>query len=166
MIILLPINRLIGNGITVVQISKKRLDKDIELEMFRQFWNSLSRISDPELASQFFSDLLTDTEKIMLAKRFTASILLIRGRSATDIKNTIHITYSTVGSVASWVKNAKPKTKKILLSLSGEKEWERIIDKIESVLDKLPPMYGTDWSQSGKEKWLQIKKRAAKKSLR
>jgi len=148
------------------KVSRKPLNKDIENEMFRQFWNSLAKIKDAEIASQFFSDLLTETEKFMLAKRFTTAILIIRGKSPTKIKDSIHVTYSTIGSVASWVKNAKPKTRKILLSLSREKNWENILDKIDELFDKLPPKYGSNWTEASKEKWRQIKIRSAKRILR
>ncbi|OGM05365.1 hypothetical protein A2125_02040 [Candidatus Woesebacteria bacterium GWB1_43_5] len=148
------------------QISKRKLDKDIEKEIFKQFWNSLARVKDSETASQFYSDLLTETEKVMLAKRFTVSILLIRGKNPSEIKNTIHVTYSTIGSVASWVKNAKPATRKLLTALSNHKEWENILDRIEEVLDKLPPRYGSNWSEAGKEKWKRTKARSTRRALR
>ncbi|MBI2103851.1 hypothetical protein HYT59_02510 [Candidatus Woesebacteria bacterium] len=134
--------------------------------MFKQFWNSLSKIKDPETASEFFSDLLTETERIMLAKRFTVSVLLIRGKSPSEIKDTLHVTYSTIGSVASWVKNAKPATRKLLMTLSNQKEWENILDRIEELLDKLPPRYGSNWSEAGKEKWKRTKARSTRRALR
>ncbi|MCX6705124.1 MAG: Trp family transcriptional regulator [Candidatus Woesebacteria bacterium] len=148
------------------QVSKRKLDKEIENEMFIQFWNSLSKIEGPKSASDFFSDLLTNTEKYMLAKRLTCAILLVRNRSATDIRNSIHITYSTIGSVASWVKNAKPGTQQILIQISKEQSWQKIIDQIDALLDKLPPRYGSDWSQAGKKKYEQAIKRSARNNLR
>lgn len=148
------------------KVSKKKLDKDIESAMFKQFWSSLAKVDSAAKASQFFSDLLTESEQIMLAKRFAAAILLIRGKTPTEIKNSIHLTYTSIGSVASWVKNAKPKTKVILLSFSKEKDWETIIDKIEELLDKIPPRHGTDWTKAGNEKWQRTQKRAARQNLR
>ena len=148
------------------RVSKKPLDKDIEKEMYKQFWNSLAKIKDPDAAYQFFSDILTETEKITLAKRFATAILLIRGNSATAIRSTINLSFTTIGAVASWVKNANPKTKEILTSLSREKDWETIGDKIDELLDKLPPRYRSDWKKAGKEKWKRSQQRAAKSTLR
>lgn len=148
------------------QVSRKKLDKDIEREMFNLFWKSLARLKDSSITSQFFSDLLTETEKIMLAKRFTVAVLLARGKTATEIKNSINVTYSTVGSVSSWLKNAKPKTKKIMGEISKEKDWEAIGDRIDELLDKLPPRYGTNWSEAGKQKWKRTQQRAARMALR
>lgn len=148
------------------RVSKKLLDKDIESQMYKQFWNSLAKIDNPETAYQFFSDLLTETEKVMLAKRFATSILLIRGKSATDIRKSIHLSYTTIGSVAAWVKNANPKTRELLKSLSKEKDWGKIIDRIEEILDRLPPKYGSDWKGVRKTKWKRTSQRTAKEALR
>lgn len=148
------------------QVSKKRLDKDVERGIFQQFWGSIAKVNDPVDAFEFFSDLLTSTEQIMLAKRFTIAILLVRGKTASEIKDSIHVTYSTIGTVAGWLKNAKPKTKKILLSLSTEKNWEAIIDKIESFLDYIPPMPGRDWGEAYKGKFKRRGERFARSELR
>lgn len=148
------------------KVSKIKPNKEIENAMLKQFWRSVAKINDTSKASDFFSDLLTETEKKMLSKRLAAAILLVRGKTATEIKNSIHLTYTTIGSVASWVKNAKPKTKDVLLSFSQEKDWEEVVDKIESILDKLPPRYGTNWRESGKIKFQKAKERSNRKSLR
>lgn len=158
-------NRFISSNNGMPQLSKKHLDKSLESEMFSQFWNSLSRINSPSIAQEFFSDLLTTTEKYMLAKRFTCAILLARGRTASEINKSIHITYSTIGSVASWVKNAKPRTRNMLEAISREKDWEKIVDQIDAILDKLPPRYGTDWSIAGKEKYKRSLQRSARRTL-
>ena len=148
------------------KVSLNKLDKYVEREILKQFWYSLSKINEPISAYEFFSDILTDSEEIMLAKRLACAILLIRNKSATEIRESLHLSYSTIGTVAGWVKNAKPKTKQILLDFSKEKDWEAIIDKIEEILDKPRPRYRTDWSQAGKQKWNRIKTRSTHRLLR
>lgn len=150
----------------MVQISKKRLDKDIETEMYKQFWKSLSEMKNPQESSEFFSDILTETEKVMLAKRFAVALLVVRERTATEIRQAINVTYSTIATVSSWVKNAKPKTQAILKSLSSQKDWEVIDDRIEELIDKLPPRYHSDWSKTGRNKWERAKKRSSRRTLR
>lgn len=150
----------------MVQISHKPLNEDIESEMYKQLWENLAKIRDPQTASHFFSDLLTSTEKVMIAKRFTIAVLLIRGKTHVDIKDTLNVSFSTIGSVASWVKNAKPKTKEFYKKLSKEKDWEVILDKIDEILEKLPPPYYSDWSTKNKEKWKNTMHRATKRNLR
>ena len=96
------------------QVSRRKLDKTIESEMFNQFWDSVSRLQTASDVSAFFTDLLTSTEEMMLAKRFMIAILLSRGKKPVEIGFILHVSFSTIGGVASWVKNAKPKTKQVM----------------------------------------------------
>src|SRR3990167_1390891 len=110
----------------MARTSKIKLDKDLESEIFKQFWNSLAQINSSVKASDFFTDLLSKTESLMLAKRFAIAISISRGKSATEIHNAIHVSYTTIGSVSSWVKNGKPKTQEILQRISKEKGWKSV----------------------------------------
>lgn len=147
------------------QVSKYPLDKALEKRIFQQFWFSISSLEDADQVSSFFSDLLTETEEKMLAKRFTVAVLILRGKRPVDIKSTLHVTYSTIGSVASWVKNAKPQTQRLLLKIIKGNNWQKILDRIEELIDDLPPAYGTDWSKAGKEKWKRKVERSARRPL-
>ncbi len=148
------------------QISRYRLDRVLEEEMFRQFWRSVSALGNSSTAASFFTDLLTATEKIMLAKRFTVAVLILRGRRPVDIKQTLHVTNSTIGTVVSWLKNVKPETKRVLQSIIQESSWQKILDRIDEIVDELPPPYRSDWSRVGKEKWKRTIDRSTRNSLR
>lgn len=148
------------------QVSKVKLDKELEHELYKQFWYSLAKINNSAKSSDFFSDMLTDTEKLMLAKRFAAAILIIRGKSPTEIRSAIRLAYSTIGSISSWVKNAKPATKNILEGLSKEKNLDSVFDKIDEILEAIPPRRHSDWEKEYKERRAESKKRSARKDLR
>lgn len=148
------------------QVSRYPLDKDIKTQMFSKFWRSMSTLRDADAVASFFTDFLSDTEELMLAKRFTIAVLLLRGRRPKDIKDALHVSNSAICSVASWLKNAKPKTVTTLERVIKENNWEQFIDSIEALLDKIPPGYGTDWSRIGKEKWQRKMARASRQSIR
>lgn len=150
----------------MTQVSRYKLDKDLEAEMFKQFWRSLSRLRDATTVSSFFSDLLSDTEEIMLAKRFTIAVLLFRGKRPIDIQSTLHVSFSTINSVGSWVKNAKPKTKQVMESIISDDTWKSILDRIEELLDEEPPVYHTNWMLAGKDKWKRKMARSTRQALR
>lgn len=147
------------------QISKYPLNKEIKEIIFNQFWSSVSRLKTPGLVASFFSDLLSDTEEIMLVKRFAIAMLILRGKRPVEISSTLHVSFSAIASVSSWVKNAKPATKKILNILVKQSGWQAFFDKIEKLIDALPPRHGTDWSEVGKRKWQRKMSRSARKSL-
>lgn len=150
----------------MARVSRIKIDKDLELQIFGQFWNSLAKINDSGKTSEFFSDLLSETERLMLAKRFAAAILIVRGRPATEIRNSIHLSYSAIGAVAAWVKNGKTTTKRILTKISTEKNWEAVFNKIDEVLDKIPPRRHSDWKTEYGKKRQRINQRLNRKSLR
>lgn len=148
------------------QISRYPLHKDIKAVMFAKFWQSISALRDGDTVASFFSDFLSDTEELMLAKRFTIAVLLLRGRRPKEIKNILHVSNSATGSVSAWVKNAKPKTLATLTRVIKESNWEEFIDSIEAAIDELPPLYGLNWSSVGKHKWQRKIQRASRKQLR
>jgi len=148
------------------QVSKVKLDKELESELYKQFWYSLGKINNSQKSADFFSDILTDTERLMLAKRFAAAILIIRGKSPTEIRSTIRLAYSTIGSISSWIKNAKPATKNILESLSKEKNLDSIFDKIDEILEVIPPRRHSDWKEEYTKRNVERNKRFARKDLR
>lgn len=148
------------------QISRRKLNKDVEKEVFTMFWNSLTKCKTAEDAGSFFSDLLTETEQVMLAKRYAIACLLLRKKTPSQITHILHVSFSTVRSVASWLKNAKPRTQTILEHHLKEEHWSEFIDRIDEIVDLLPPRYGTDWHQAGLEKWERTKKRASRNALR
>lgn len=148
------------------QISRYKLDKALETEMFRQFWSSLSALRNASAVSSFFSDLLTSTEEMMLAKRFTVAVLLSRGKRPVDIKRTLHVTDTTICSVNSWLKNVKPQTNQIIQRIIKESDWQKVLDRFEELLDQLHPAYHTDWTQAGKDKWKRKMERSTRQSLR
>ncbi len=148
------------------RVSKIKVDKDLERAITRQFWSFLGNINGTLVASDFFSDFLTESEEIMLSKRFATLVLLSRGKSPTEIQKSIHVTFSTIGSVHSWFKNAKPETKKLLVKISTEKDWEAVFSKIEEILDKIPPRRGSDWKSEYQNRRKALNQKLIEKSLR
>ena len=150
----------------MARVSKIKLDKSLENEIFKQFWYSLGQINNLDKSSDFFSDLLSVTEKLMLAKRFAIAVLLTRGKPTTDIHKTIHVSYTAIGSVSAWIKNARPETKKLLSRISSDKNWELVIDMIDELLDRISPRRHSDWREEYAKKGNRTNVRFAKKLLR
>lgn len=150
----------------MARVSKIKLDKLLENQILDQFWTSLSFVNNSVKSQSFYSDLFSTTERLMLAKRFAVAILLYRGKSATEIHDAIHVSYSNIGSVTSWVKNGKPGTQELLNKISRMKSWGAIIDSIDTLLDKLPPKRHSDWVMEYKNRKIRLQERLAKQRIR
>ena len=150
----------------MTQISKYPLTKEVKEELFTIFWNTISELRSTQAVSGFLSDLLTDTEELMLAKRFAIALLLFQGKKPIEIVSTIHVSFSAIRGVSSWIDKATPLTVKLLEAVIKQQSWQSAIDKLEIVVDKLPSRRGTDWSMAGKEKWQRRNERTARSVFR
>jgi uncharacterized protein YerC len=150
----------------MTQISKYPLTKEVKEELFAIFWNSISELRTASATSAFFSDLLTDTEEIMLVKRFAVALLLFQGKKPIEIISLIHVSFSTVRGVSSWLHRANPQTIRLLEIIEKKQSWQVIIDAFDTTIDKLPLRRGTNWSRIGKEKWQRAKGRNARSLFR
>lgn len=136
--------------------------------MFELFFRSLSSLNSSQAAAEFFTDILTDTEQVMIAKRYTIAVLLTKGYSQTRIKQTLKVSYTTIGTVAGWLKNLKPTTKKILDRHLKDESWSQFFDRVEALLDIVPPLtaYPHDKPKIYKERYLASRARSARSVLR
>ncbi len=76
-------------------VSKIRLDKNLELQLFSNFSLILSRIHKTESMGKFLISLLSPTEQLMLAKRLGMFFLIKEGYSDTDISRMLTTTRMT-----------------------------------------------------------------------
>lgn len=81
------------------QISKYPISKQISNRIFEIFLNTFVNIKNKEEADEFISDLLTPTEKIMLAKRLAIAFLLEKNYDYRSIQKLIRVSTGTIASV-------------------------------------------------------------------
>lgn len=150
------------------QVSKYRLDKNVEARLFDLFWRSLTRLGSPRETAEFFTDLLTSTEKIMLAKRYTVAVLLKKGYSPKHIHDVLKVSFTTIGTVAGWLKNLNPATKKILEKHLKDETWSRFFDRLEELFDVVPPLTAYPHQKPAiyKQRYLDSRARSARSVLR
>ncbi len=72
-------------------------------ELLNEFWTAVALLEDVEEIKSFFKDLLSETEAIMLARRFKIAKLISRGLGYDEICEMMHASPSTIASVHSWL---------------------------------------------------------------
>lgn len=82
------------------QVSKYLLEKQVKNRVFEVFWKTIAGLNTTPQVKEFFDELLTPTEKIMLAKRLAISILLYKKYSYEDIVDILKVSPSTIGNIA------------------------------------------------------------------
>src|SRR3989338_9398310 len=81
------------------QVSKKLLARKIEIRMFTVLEKAVADLKSGEDIRNFLDDLLTPTEKVMLAKRLAIAVLLAKDYNYRQICDVLKLSSNTVTSV-------------------------------------------------------------------
>lgn len=80
----------------MTRISKKYLNEEVIMKLYRLFFEMFSRSNNQEEFFSLINDLLSSTEKIMIAKRIGIIYLLIKKVDCRTIAETLKVSTSTV----------------------------------------------------------------------
>jgi uncharacterized protein YerC len=111
-------------------LSRKHSTKDVELAVGNLLYLSLGSLPKQKIVN-LFEDLLTPTEKIILGKRLTIALLLIRKYKYRDIRKTLKVSTATIRSVAKWLGISGRGFREALAFLEGSREWHELIKLID-----------------------------------
>ncbi|MBI4059544.1 hypothetical protein HY406_00595 [Candidatus Giovannonibacteria bacterium] len=76
-------------------LSSKRVKKDVFEQMTNEFINAVAELKSKEEIKGFLRELLTPTERVMLAKRLAIILMLKKGYSFKIVEKTLKISSST-----------------------------------------------------------------------
>lgn len=109
----------------MAQVSRYPIRKEIADRIFEIFLKTLVNIKNKEEAEQLVADLLSPTERIMLAKRLSIAFLLEKDYRYDEIKKLLRVSSPTISAVN-------------LARQYGSKGYRKLIDKIsrEESIDK------------------------------
>lgn len=142
----------------MTQVSKRFVSKDIQQRIFEVFWESISLCKNKDLAASFLEDLLTPTEKIMLAKRVSIAFLLLKGYDYEAINQTLKVSDQTIWSVKVWLKSKGQGYRKILDQILTGEKWEKFWNDLDDFIGKIlspTPGKGVDWRNTRKREWVE-----------
>ncbi len=83
---------------------KTLLPKD-RTELLNEFWFMIASLQTQEEVKNFFKDLLSETEAIMLARRIRIARFLLKGISYQSIKETLKTSDTTIARVHRWLQS-------------------------------------------------------------
>ncbi|MBI2051962.1 hypothetical protein HYT33_04345 [Candidatus Roizmanbacteria bacterium] len=127
------------------QISKNLLSKERLGRVFNLFFDLVSNTNNKNTAQQVVGEILTDTERVMIAKRIACYYLITQDVSSGEIAETLNLSRATINHHKYVFKNA-PKVRSFLerrLKTNGVKKILKEIF-VELFYGQLRP--GTDWS--------------------
>lgn len=139
------------------QVSKYPISKAVAERMFEIFLKTFVKIKNDQEANQFISDLLTPTEKIMLAKRLTIAYLLERRYDYRTIQNIIKVSTGTISSVNLTRLYGSKGYKKLLNKIMNEEKLGNLLE--EAAIKLLSP---PSTLEKGKGTWSYLKQQVDK----
>ncbi len=125
----------------MVNISKNKLSDETREKIYAQFMKTILSLSDTNAGREYINNLLTDSEKIMLAKRLAVMMMLEKKYSWNEIMNVLKVSRATVFSVKKKLghkKSASILNHSILSDIDQNKFWSTV----EVILRGGMPEYG------------------------
>lgn len=83
----------------MVNISKEKLDTKVLAHIQKQFDRAILDLKNSPAGIDYLHELLTPSERIMLAKRFAATLMLEQDIPWSTITKTLHISRSTLAAI-------------------------------------------------------------------
>ena len=137
-------------------ISNKKVKRKIFLKIHDQFIQTISTLKNKNQAKQFIGELLTSTEKIMIAKRLAIIIMLKHNYSIYQIKNSLKVSPSTVARLRDNIDEEKYKCIESFFRFSHNKTFRKnnFMDHLEKfILMGMPARVGENrWKFMSKSK--------------
>lgn len=87
----------------MTKLSSWPVSENTQKEIENEFWLVVARLKSAPDAKLFFSDLLTHTERKMLAKRLHIAKMLLEKESYNVIKKKLNVTSTTIAKISNWL---------------------------------------------------------------
>lgn len=125
-------------------VSKNKLDQNTLYKISEKLFQTVKHLKHEKEVSQFFNDLLTKTERIMLAKRLAIVIMLESQYPFRVISRALKVSESTVSAMKDRFDRGGDGYRLVFKRLEREKFWKDFFKFIEKILqpDFLPPITG------------------------
>ena len=120
-------------------VSSKKLNKDYLNKLYSEFGTALEKSAKKSWAKSFLNDLLTRTEKIMLAKRFAVIYLLSKDVPTSYIAESLGMSPATISRMSLKYDIGKYSSLLKTIQVDNKDIWN-ILEKILKA--GLPPRVG------------------------
>ncbi len=140
------------------QLSRKKLRPDVENRVRELLATCIQRCRETGATENFIETILTDTEKLMIAKRVSIALMVLKQYKLLEITKTLNVTGNTVRSVAVWLDRMGKEFVELLSKIADEDQKKADnIEELENEAYGYQPRYGTNWKEARRRKWEEVK---------
>lgn len=119
-----------------MQISKRYVAEKVERKIFRSLYQVLADLKKPKDVEKFLDDILSDTEKTVLAKRLGIAMYLSKNKSYEAIRQNLKVSSATIASVQKWMEQGGEGLMMALKRIEADEWAGEMVDKINGWLKK------------------------------
>jgi len=134
---------------TMAHISKKKMQDTVRDAVAAQFFMSVVHARTKREAQALLSELLGDTERLMLGKRFAVIAMVVRGYSESQITELLKISPDTVARVRRNIRTgAYPRLIRYAKNNPRKFEGESFMELLEKIMQAgMPPRGSGRWKR-------------------
>lgn len=138
----------------MTQVSRRLLKKDIEERIYDVLLESIASVKSKGSVEKLLDDLLSPTEKLMLAKRVSIALLLMKKYSQRTIADLLKVGLETVNRVSRTMQKGTGGYGVIASTIIRNEKLKEFLEKVDDTLaNLLPPPKGTDWKHWRRVRW-------------
>lgn len=123
-----------------MQVSKKNVKKQIEVKIFKSLYQVLADLRKPNEIEKFLCDVLSETERTVLAKRLGIAWYLNKGKSYEEIRKVLKVSSATIATVQRSLEKGGEGLKLATKAIEAD-EWagelaEKVKDSVKKIFKK------------------------------
>lgn len=118
------------------QISRRSVDPEVQARMFNLLWDAMVSLKKRDQVSAFLKDILTKTERIMIAKRLGIALLLLEGWDQGSINRYLKVSLATIHTVKRALENGVG-YKTVIQEVIRQDEWNKLKQELSRALGEI-----------------------------
>ncbi|MDZ7586353.1 MAG: Trp family transcriptional regulator [Patescibacteria group bacterium] len=120
-----------------MQISKKNVNKTIEKRIFKALYQVLADLKNPKAVEVFLNDVLSKTEKMVLAKRLGIAWYLSKNKSYEGIRKDLKVSSATIATVQRLAEKDSQGLTLAIKTIEADEWAGEMADKVKKSVEKI-----------------------------
>ena len=137
----------------MTQVSRIPLRKEVEKRVYEVLMTSIAQAKTPDTVRRLVDDLLSPSERLMLAKRLAIALLLLNKYDQRVISRWLRVSLGTVSKVSLTLQTGKGGYQAVIGSILRKEAFRDFLQKIDDALANLLPPAGRNWSHWRRTRW-------------
>ena len=111
------------------RVNPRNIDSFLKMKYLDVLWTAIAGLKNRNEVKNFFKDLLSESEAVMLGRRILIAKMLIEGRTYDEIVNQLNVGLDTVSKVQQWLTSGFGGYEKGISKLQAELAYRQEIER-------------------------------------